>query len=97
VSPKMSRVIELRQSEADRYENVHEWLKHELSLPEWYGHNLDALWDCVTGHLQMPLKIRWIADSEHDERYDAIVEILQEASDHSAQISFEFARSMGPS
>lgn len=90
----MSRVIELRQSEADRYENDHEWLKHELSLPEWYGHNLDALWDCVTGYLQMPLKIRWVADSEHDERYGAIVEILREASDQNDQISFEFV--LGP-
>ncbi len=35
--------VELRQSEADRCEDVHEWLKEELGLPEWYGRNLDAL------------------------------------------------------
>ncbi|WP_127573047.1 barstar family protein [Paenibacillus xylaniclasticus] len=86
----MSRVIELRQSKADQYENIHEWLKDELTLPEWYGHNLDALWDCVTGHLPLPLKIRWIADSEHVERYQAVIDIFQEASDQYDQITFEY-------
>ncbi len=26
----------------------HEKLKAALSLPEWYGHNLDAMHDCLT-------------------------------------------------
>ena len=27
---------------------LHEVLKEALQLPEWYGHNLDALFDCLT-------------------------------------------------
>ena len=27
---------------------LHETLKEALQLPEWYGHNLDALFDCLT-------------------------------------------------
>lgn len=27
---------------------AHEYLKRALSLPEYYGHNLDALYDCLT-------------------------------------------------
>ncbi|MDR0267806.1 barstar family protein [Paenibacillus sp.] len=86
----MSRVVELRQSEADRYDNAHDWLKQKLGLPEWYGHNLDALWDCVTGHLPKPLKIRWIADSAPEKRYSAIVEVFQDAADQYDEISFEY-------
>ncbi|MBD3917332.1 barstar family protein [Paenibacillus sp. PR3] len=86
----MSKVTELRQSEADRHENVHEWLKRELGLPDWYGYNLDALWDCVTGYLPLPLQIRWIANSEHDDRYAAILEVFKEASDQFDNISFEY-------
>ncbi|GAB6991011.1 barstar family protein [Paenibacillus pini] len=86
----MNKVTELRQSEADRHENVHKWLKRKLGLPEWYGHNLDALWDCITGHVPLPLHIRWIADSEHDERYNAILEVFQEAADQFDNISFEY-------
>ncbi|GGG65439.1 barstar family protein [Paenibacillus radicis (ex Gao et al. 2016)] len=86
----MSKVIELKQSEAERYQNVHDWLKQELSLPEWYGANLDALWDCVTGHLPMPLKIRWIADSEQHDDYSGIVEVFQDAADQYEEITFEY-------
>jgi len=89
----MSTVVELRQSEADASDNVHNWLKQQLSLPEWYGHNLDALWDCVTGYLPKPIKIRWIADSEHQSRYSAIMEIFQDADDQYDEISFEYVSS----
>jgi ribonuclease inhibitor len=29
-------------------ETTHAYLKEKLSLPEYYGANLDALWDCLT-------------------------------------------------
>lgn len=29
-------------------ETTHEYLKEMLSLPEYYGANLDALWDCLS-------------------------------------------------
>lgn len=28
--------------------HAHTYLKRKLSLPEYYGENLDALWDCLT-------------------------------------------------
>ena len=33
---------------------LHEALKRGLELPEYYGNNLDALWDCLTSDLQLP-------------------------------------------
>jgi ribonuclease inhibitor len=29
-------------------EVFHTYIKKELDLPEYYGNNLDALWDCLT-------------------------------------------------
>ena len=29
-------------------EEAHDYLARALSFPEWYGRNLDALWDCLT-------------------------------------------------
>lgn len=29
-------------------EHLHEILARELELPDWYGRNLDALYDCLT-------------------------------------------------
>lgn len=85
----MSRVIELRQSEADREPDVHAWLQQKLGLPEWYGRNLDALWDCLTGYMETPFTIRWIADSEQGERYAGILEVFREAADQVETIGFE--------
>lgn len=30
---------------------VHLILKENLKFPEWYGENLDALWDLLTGYI----------------------------------------------
>ena len=32
-------------------EELHAFLKDQLKLPEWYGGNLDALFDCLTCEL----------------------------------------------
>ncbi len=34
--------------------------KRELQLPEHFGNNLDALWDCITGDMELPAFIRFI-------------------------------------
>jgi len=39
-------------------EQLHDLLKDALRLPEHYGKNLDALWDCLTSDLECPCEIR---------------------------------------
>lgn len=36
---------------------LHKYLKKELFLPEYYGENPDALYDCLTGDIELPVKI----------------------------------------
>lgn len=36
---------------------LHEALGRELAFPEWYGHNLDALHDCLT---ELPEEVKLI-------------------------------------
>ncbi|MBE6611926.1 MAG: NUDIX domain-containing protein, partial [Ruminococcaceae bacterium] len=43
---------------------LHERLKTVLQLPEWYGGNLDALWDCLTGRFSAPVLLRVIGVQE---------------------------------
>ena len=43
---------------------VHELIKKELELPEFYGCNLDALWDAVTGLMYVPANIKIIFKPE---------------------------------
>jgi ribonuclease inhibitor len=40
-------------------EDFHREVKIILQLPEHYGSNLDALWDCLTGWIDTPLTLVW--------------------------------------
>ena len=66
--------IELDCGQMTDKQAVHAYLKQALSLPEYYGNNLDALFDCLTDlgeetvltllgteHLAQSLGPRWSA------------------------------------
>ncbi|WP_207259722.1 barstar family protein [Desulfovibrio sp. Huiquan2017] len=40
-------------------QTLHAELKEKLDLPDYYGANLDALWDCLTGWIDTPSHIVW--------------------------------------
>ncbi|KAF4325658.1 hypothetical protein G195_000687 [Phytophthora kernoviae 00238/432] len=54
----MKRVI-LNGEEFSSTAELHELLKQKLELPDFYGANLDALWDCLTGQIELPLELTW--------------------------------------
>lgn len=39
-------------------ETAHEYLQKTLNLPQWYGKNLDALYDCLTDFEEIEIKIK---------------------------------------
>jgi ribonuclease inhibitor len=40
-------------------EKLHSILKSEFNFPDYYGNNLDALWDCLTGDIKLPVTLEW--------------------------------------
>lgn len=44
-------------SECKYVHDLHEELKNKLELPDFYGRNLDALWDSITGIMDTPAYI----------------------------------------
>ena len=40
------------------YRDLYLCLKTGLDLPDFFGENLDALWDCMTGFIGWPCEIR---------------------------------------
>ncbi|UHA75500.1 barstar family protein [Paenibacillus sp. 481] len=40
-------------------EQLHQLLQQQLKLPDYYGGNLDALWDCLTCDVELPVEIEW--------------------------------------
>jgi ribonuclease inhibitor len=49
-------VIVLDGKEFESIEKIHRILKKKLDLPDYYGENLNALWDCLTGWIDLPVK-----------------------------------------
>ena len=50
-------IIRLDGAELCRREEALELLGRTLELPEWWGRNLDALYDCLTGGLGRPVRL----------------------------------------
>lgn len=71
---------------------VHEILKKELELPEWYGANLDALWDSITGIMYVPANIKIIykpetkASQKLCDEVEQIISVFLEAQEEYGQI-----------
>ena len=43
------KIVELDGSKMDSIQNTHIHLKESMELPEYYGENLDAMYDLMTG------------------------------------------------
>ena len=66
-------------------------LGRELALPEWWGRNLDALYDCLTGELGRPVRLE-LSGREALEATDfgrRLLRVLEDAA--SAGSCFELA------
>jgi ribonuclease inhibitor len=52
--------IQLLGTEMTTREALHAHLKERLGFPDYYGQNLDALWDCLRAEVAVPLTIQWL-------------------------------------
>ena len=62
-----------------------------LKLPEWWGRNLDALYDCLTGELGRPVRLE-LSGREAMEATDfgrRLLQVLEDAA--AASACFELA------
>jgi len=58
------KTIYIDFSEIGDEEDFFAQLREKLSLPEHFGNNLDALYDTITGDLEMPLRIEFVNMNE---------------------------------
>ncbi|ETK30064.1 ribonuclease inhibitor-like protein [Paenibacillus larvae subsp. larvae DSM 25719] len=72
------REIILDGKKIESPEHLHTTLQEALDLPGYYGHNLDALWDSLTGLIEMPLIIRWVHFQESEEKLGEYSRLLLE-------------------
>ncbi len=76
-------VVDFRNVE--HYLEVHPIIRDALDFPDYYGCNLDALWDCLTEMVitEDPINILFLGIELLEERYDDFAErmlkVFQEA------------------
>ncbi len=79
-------------SQLNKQKELHETIARQLELPDYYGENLDALWDVLTEQTA-PMKIT----IRHGERFlrqlgaygETVLELLQEAEEANENITVE--------
>lgn len=55
-------------------QQLHQLLAEKLCFPEWYGHNLDALYDCLT-ELPSPTQLH-LCNWDHNQPWSTGFEVL---------------------
>ncbi|MEC3617982.1 barstar family protein [Bacillus subtilis] len=79
------RKIMIDGRDIENIEVLHDVLKDKLDFPNYYGRNLDALWDCLTGWVDLPLTLVLI-NFEFSKKFlgsyaDDVLEVLLEAQE----------------
>ena len=73
------------------YEDFYAQLKEKLTLPEHFGDNLDALFDVITGELEMPLHLEFVNTSvEQLEIFEDLLTTLEDAEDEVEDFTFAY-------
>lgn len=70
---------------------LHIEIKEKLELPIYYGENLDALWDCLTGCIDLPVEVEWkdydLVEDSLGDYAKKVFQLFQEADGVSIKIS----------
>lgn len=73
------------------YEDFYTQLKEKLTLPEHFGDNLDALFDVITGELEMPLHLEFVNMSvEQLEIFEDLLTTLEDAEEEVEGFTFSY-------
>ena len=85
------KTIYIDFSEIGDEEDFFAQLREKLSLPEHFGNNLDALYDTITGDLEMPLRIEFVnMNVEQLQHFEDLLTTLEDAEDETEGFSFAY-------
>ena len=94
------RKIELNFNIPHTRSQIHEYLKEKLEFPDYYGNNLDALYDCLTDICEPTAIGLYFSYSDYDEEdhdlasyFDKVKKVFRDAEeDNKALAVFVFER-----
>lgn len=72
-------------------ETLHEYLKENLELPEYYGKNLDALSDCLTQMSETTITFRNLSSLKCLGEYEySLLEVLEDSAKENPELTLLF-------
>ena len=72
-------------------EDFFDQLKEKLKLPEIFGDNLDALYDSITGFIELPMQIEFVNMSvEQLEVFEDLLTTLEDADEELDDFTFSY-------
>lgn len=78
-------MIVLDASRMDGRRNAHEYLKEMLALPDYYGNNLDALYDCLT---ELPqTQVAFENTDNAPEYFKKVYRVFRDAARHNENLT----------
>lgn len=73
------------------YEDFYAQLKEKIVLPEHFGDNLDALYDTISGEVELPLHLEFVNMSvEQLDIFEDLLATLEEADEEIDGFSFAY-------
>jgi len=78
-------------TEIGDFEDFYTQLKEKAKLPEYFGDNLDALSDVITGELEMPLHLEFVNMSvDQLELFEDLLTMLEDIEDENEEFTFAY-------
>lgn len=72
-------------------EDFYTQLKEKIDLPEHFGDNLDALYDVISGEVELPLHIEFVNLSvEQLETFEDLLTTLEDCEEEVEDFSFSY-------
>lgn len=81
------RSIRLEGAILANQETAHEYLKEMLEFPEYYGENLDALYDCLTDLQDIEIQIQ--TGQQESEYLKKMIVVFQDAADENENLEVQ--------
>lgn len=73
------------------FEDFYTQLKEKLTLPEYFGDNLDALFDSITGAVELPLHLEFVNMTVTQlEIFEDLLTTLEDAEEETEGFTFSY-------
>lgn len=74
------------------YSDFYEQLKENIDLPDYFGNNLDALYDVISGDVALPLEIHFIKMNLNQlEEFSDLLDTMKELELELEEFIFRYA------